>query len=184
MGMLLEPALFVEQLQLPRGFSVCELGDQWATYLDPHQLSAQWFQALGCKRYCAIDGNGRGTLTADLNLPLPKLKPFDLVTDFGTGEHIFNQFQVWRSIHELTKPGGYIAFDRPTKGYPTHCYYLVDECLFHDLAAANAYEIVRLEHGVTKRGELIRGVFRRGPARASFRIPQQGRYQKALVINK
>lgn len=183
MGILSEPAQFIRDLALPKGFSVCELGDQWVTYTDPHQLASEFYKELGCGRYESIDGNGRGTITADLNRPLsPDLGLFDLVTDFGTGEHIFNQHQVWKSVHYLTKPnGGFIVFDRPVQGYDGHCYYLTHEALYNDLALANGYEVVRLEHATMKRGELIRGVFRR-KGKGKFVIPQQGRYKKILQI--
>lgn len=186
MGILAEPLQFLRELGLPRGFSVCELGDQWITCVDPHVLARDYYeQRLRCGRYVSIDGNGRsGALPLDLNRPLPKaLGVFDLVTDFGTGEHVFDQARVWTSVHYLTKPyGGYIAFDRPTQGYDAkggHCYFNTHMCLFEDLAAANEYEIVRLEKGTTKRGELIRGVFRK-THKGKFVVPQQGRYKKLL----
>ena len=181
MGIQKEPAAFVARLPLPKGFSVCELGDQWITYTTPHRLAADWYAELGCGRYVSIDGNGKGTRTHDLNLPL-SLEPFDLVTDFGTGEHIFDQAQVWRTLHGLAKPGGFIAFDRPSQGYPGHCYYRTDACVFDDVALANGYTVLRLGPFQTTRGQLIRGVFQKPFLEAPFRIPQQGRYRKRLVI--
>ncbi len=182
MGIHREPADLVRALVLPKGFSVCELGDQWVTGETPKYLAETFYRALGCGRYVSIDGNGRGDVTADLNRPLPvDIGTFDLVTDFGTGEHIFNQAQVWRSVHDLTKPNGFIVFDRPTQGYPEHCFYNTHETLFRDLADANGYRIVSLSHRTTERGVMISGVFqRRHPQK--FHIPQQGRYQKALQI--
>lgn len=181
MGMLREPAQFIRALNLPSGFSVCELGDQWLTFTDPHTLSEKWFKSIGCGRYVSIDGNGRGTMTADLNEPIVGLEPFDLVTDYGTGEHIFNQHQVWRTLHDLCKPRGYITFDRPVQGYPTHGYYLSDPALFRDLAQANRYRVVQLCEGKTNRGLLMRGVFQK-VSTAPFVVPQQGRYQRILKI--
>jgi hypothetical protein len=181
MGILKEPAQFVKALKLPKGFSVCELGDQWMSG-GAKQLAADWYKALGCGRYVSIDGNGRGTMTADLNRELPVLEPFDLVTDFGTGEHIFDQAQVWRTLHGLTKPGGYLVFDRPSQGYPEHCYYRVDECLFRDVAEVNRYKVLELVTAPTPRGQLIRGVFRRPETSEPFRVPQQSRYESSLVI--
>lgn len=176
MGILREPADFVRGLKLPKKFSVCELGDQYITHESPHYLAKKFYEGLGCGRYVAIDANGKGDLTHDLNLPLKKdIGTFDLVTDFGTGEHIFNQFQVWKTVHLLTKAGGFIVFDRPAQGYPIHCFYLVNECLLKDLAAANSYEVLKLERAETKRGQLLRGVFQK-KAYEKFRIPQQGRY--------
>jgi len=178
-GIQKEVAAFVAGMQLPKGFSVCELGDQGMCGT-ARQLAKDWYLQLGCGRYVSIDGNGRGTLTADLNLPV-KLDPFDLVTDFGTGEHIFDQAQVWRTLHDLTKRGGHIAFDRPAQGYQKHCYYLVNDCLFHDIADANGYDFIWMERQTMPRGELVRGCYRKMND-APFRIPQQGRYRSSLVI--
>lgn len=186
MGILAEPLQFLRDLGMKRGFTVCELGDQWITCETPHRLAREFYvNDLRCGNYVCIDGNGlSGAKALDLNLPLPKeLGVFDLVTDFGTGEHVFDQARVWTSVHYLTKPcGGFIVFDRPTQGYDAnggHCYYNTQMCLFEDIAAANEYEIIRLEKGATKRGELIRGVFKK-KRKSKFVIPQQGRYKKLL----
>lgn len=183
MGILAEPAAFVRALNLARGFSVCELGDQWVTHVTPHRLADEWYREMGCGRYVSIDANGKGNLTADLNRKWSQnIGQFDLVTDFGTGEHIFDQANVWRTVHLLTKVNGYIAFDRPAAGYPGHCFYLVQETLFRDMADANRYDVVRLERGETKRGTLWRGVFKKTTA-AKFVCPQQGRYLKSLTVH-
>jgi hypothetical protein len=185
MGILAEPAQFVRDLKLSKGFSVCELGDQWVTHETTHRLAKSFYKELGAARYESVDGNGRGTFTYDLNIKWvnkdPRWKPFDLVTDFGTGEHVFNQAQVWRTLHVLTRPKGYIVFDRPSSGYPGHCFYLIQQTLVEDLAEANGYDIKRLEQAETVRGSLLRGVlYKRYNSR--FRVPQQGRYQKSLQI--
>jgi hypothetical protein len=51
--------------------------------------------------------------------------------------------------------------------------------LFDDLAAANQYDVLRLEHAETVRGTLWRGVWRKATER-DFITPQQGRYRKIL----
>lgn len=181
MGILKEPAGFVKALGLPAGFSVCELGDQMMSGGKVPTPAVDFYRSLGCGRYEAIDGNGRGTLTHDLNLPVVSIGTFDLVTDFGTGEHIFDQAQVWRTIHDLTKPNGYIVFDRPTQGYGDHCFYTITTGLIRDIAAANHYTIERLLTAETPRGALVRGVLRK-MSTGSFVIPQQGRYQKDLRL--
>lgn len=182
MGILAEPAGFVQALPLPKGFAVCELGDQWVTYTLPHRLAKEWYEAMGCGRYESIDANGRGSITYDLNRKWHgKGGEFDLVTDFGTTEHIFNQAEVWRTIHTMTKVGGFIAFDKPTQGYDDHGFFNVHETMLRDLAAANAWAVVNLERGKTTRGQLIRGVFRKTSA-TKFQAPQQGRYQRSLIV--
>lgn len=195
MGILHDSADMVRDVvgvYMPKGFSVLEFGDQYLTYTAPHVLSKDFFEReLGCGLYVSLDGNGRGTHTHDLNKQLAVEAiggPFDLVTDFGTGEHIFDQVQLWRTIHSAMKPGGFFIFDRPSQGYPGHCYYRTDRCYFEDIAAANDYEIVRMSERVRNpasagkyRGDLVRGVFRkRGSAPKYFQTPQQGRYRKIL----
>lgn len=186
MGIQKDVAAFVARLPLPFQFSVCELGDQGMCGEDTKRLAKVWYeQELKCGRYVSIDGNGRGTFNADLNLPISidaAGGPFDLVTDFGTGEHIFDQAQVWRTMHALTKPGGFIAFDRPAQGYRKHCFYLTNECLYQDIARANGYKVLWLRQDDTPRGILIRGVFLKPTTDAPFCAPQQGRYRSILVI--
>lgn len=179
MGILGVPIAYVESLSLPKGFSVCELGDQIVTHGE-HYDAEKLYQRLGSGRYFSIDGNGRASFCWDLNKPLPvDVGEFDLVTDFGTGEHIFDQAQVWRTIHLLTKVGGHIAFDRPIGGYPGHCFYLIDPSLISDIATANEYKIIHCSQTKTSRGELIRGVLRK-TQKGKFVNPQQGRYKKLL----
>lgn len=183
MGILAEPLKWLVELcdGRPKGYAVCELGDQYITCLAPHQLAKEFYEGMNCGRYESIDGNGRGTITLDLNHKLPPELhgQFDIVTDFGTGEHVFNQFQVWRILHQLVKVNGHIVFDRPTQGYHVHCYYNTNRCLFDDLAAANGYKVVHIGHCNTSRGELIRGVWQRTRS-DKFVVPQQGRYKKLL----
>lgn len=187
MGILGVPLQMIRDLKLPRGFSVCELGDQWITEGE-HRPASVFYKELGCSKYVALDGNGRGTHTVDLNRPLPAgpvlqglgRDRFDLVTDFGTGEHVFDQCQVWRTIHELTKLDGYVVFDHPCAGYQGHCFYLIQPCVISGMAHTNGYDVIAFERSATIRGELIRGVLRKRRA-DKFVVPQQGRYFKDLT---
>lgn len=185
MGILKEPADFIAKTLLPllpKPFSVCELGDQgMCGYGRKDYLAKDWYKELGCGRYESIDGNGRGTITADLNQHFYTVEFFDLVTDFGTGEHVFDQAEVWRTIHKLTKPGGFIVVDRPSLGYEKHCFYSTNPCLYAAIAVANGYKVLRMEQRETPRGKLISVCYQKhgdGP----FKVPQQGRYLKDLVI--
>jgi hypothetical protein len=192
-GILKEPARFIADLRLRKGFSVCELGNQMMAGGEKGRPAEAFYRALGCERYVSIDANGEGTYTHDLNTPVHLIRhcakrdeilEFDLVTDFGTGEHIFDQAQVWRTLHDLTRPGGYIAFDRPSEGYAKHCFYLITETLLQDIRRANNYEQIRLARKETPRGWLIRGVFRKHPTAEPFHIPQQHRYVPTLRLGR
>ena len=79
------------------------------------------------------------------NLPAELIGKFDLVTNFGTTEHTFDQVRAFRTVHNAAKPGGVIYHDVPMGGYLHHGYFCYTPRFFRDVAAANAYEIL-FEH--------------------------------------
>jgi SAM-dependent methyltransferase len=107
------------------------------------------YRAMGFAEYVAIDINTLyGSLVMDLNEDIAKtygyLRTFDLVTNFGTGEHVFNQSTVFRNMHQLAKPGGLLAFNLPFFNNINHGFFNFSPGLFLDLAHANDYELVHL----------------------------------------
>ena len=55
---------------------------------------------------------------------------------------IFNQFNVFKTIHDLTKPGGFIFHQLPGQGYYDHGFYNYQPTFFFDLAEANDYSMI------------------------------------------
>lgn len=113
----------------------------------PH--TETYYKALGFSEYAAIDVNSTyGSLIMDLNADLRDtygyIKTFDLVTNNGTGEHIFNQFAVFKNMHQLAKVNGILLFVLPFYNWLNHGFFNFNPLLFTDLAAANDYEVVRL----------------------------------------
>jgi len=113
----------------------------------PH--TSTYYKALGFASYDAIDVNSTyGSLVMDLNLDLGTeygfTKTYDLVTNNGTGEHLFNQYQVFKNMHDLTRVGGLQLVVLPFYNWMNHGFYNFNPILFADLAAANDYEIVRM----------------------------------------
>jgi hypothetical protein len=89
------------------------------------RLAEMYFEAIGFASYTAIDVNSRhGSLVMDLNNNLVEeygfKRQFNLVTNNGTGEHIFDQGAVFRNAHELTKPGGFMIHCLPYNNYINH----------------------------------------------------------------
>jgi Methyltransferase domain len=85
------------------------------------------------------------TRLMDLNIhfvPSDLQSKFDLVTNYGTTEHVLNQMLAMRSVHDLAKPGGLIHHDLPFGGYYLHCYFKYNAGVFHDLATANGYRLI------------------------------------------
>lgn len=182
MGMDLDLANFIRSLELPAGFSVCDLGS-----LEVNQngqivgLAVDFYRELGCGHYDSIDGNGAGTITADINLPLAVDRQYDLVTDLGTGEHIFDQGQVFRTIHALMKVGGVFVFDRPTQRWDDHGFYNMQPNLIEALVVANGYELLAIRTHEFMHGRMLYGSYRR-VSDADFVVPQQGMYRDTLKV--
>lgn len=111
--------------------------------------TADYYRALGFASYQAIDVNARyNSLLMDLNQNLAEHygfhETFDLITNNGTGEHIFNQSSVFANAHALCKVGGVMLHVLPFFNYLNHGFFNFNPILFHDLAAANHYEVCRL----------------------------------------
>src|SRR3990172_13378955 len=96
--------------------------------------------------YLAFDiAYGYRTTILDLNcavLPASLQKRFDLVLNFGTTEHILNQLNCFKVIHDATKVGGYIYHSLPAVGYVNHGYITYTGRCFFDVAGFNEYELV------------------------------------------
>jgi SAM-dependent methyltransferase len=97
--------------------------------------------------YLAIDivSKDPDIVLFDLNTdPVPdQLRArFDLVTNLGTTEHVFDQYRSFLAIHEFTKPGGIVYHDLPMGGYFYHGLFSYTPLFFDHLARANEYDIL------------------------------------------
>lgn len=116
---------------------------------DRSPQTESFYRALGFERYVAIDVNSRyGSLIMDLNTNLGDnygfRDTFDLVTNNGTGEHVFDQRAVFENMHDLTVAGGLMLHVMPFVNWLNHGFYNFNPVLFVDVAAANGYEVLRL----------------------------------------
>jgi len=89
-----------------------------------------------------------GTIFCDLNDGLPVLsKQYDIVTNLGTTEHIFNQHVAFCAIHGATKVGGRIFHFLPMNHSPHGLFnYNID--FFLSLCYANRYKIIDLKKAI------------------------------------
>ena len=83
----------------------------WPGY--PRVSSKPFYEMLGIEKYSCIDMNAyHEAILLDLNQPLEDKSlygKFDLVTDHGTNEHVFNVAETYRTMHRLAKPDVYHA---------------------------------------------------------------------------
>src|SRR5260221_1006211 len=139
--------------------------------------SRSFMQQLGFN-YTCIDADGRhGAIKADLNTFLPIFSDFDLVTNHGTTEHVFDQANCFRLMHNICIPGGLFIHIVPTQGYENHGLYSYSQGFFRDLAFANDYEILRLYDHKDQFGTLVVAAMLRSSV-ASFKVPWQGIYTR------
>jgi hypothetical protein len=118
-------------------------------HLDPGApLARTFYEWLGF-RYAAIDVDGSpGSIPLDLNhdaAPDSEKGRYQLVTNFGTTEHIANQLNAFRVIHDLTAPGGLMFHEVPAQGMFNHGLINYNPKFFWMLARSNAYETLHLD---------------------------------------
>jgi len=110
------------------------------------KVASDMYKALGFLNYKCIDTDGRhDALYFDLNENINKKgfnEQFDLVTNFGTSEHCFDQYHCFMNIHNLCKDGGMMIHIVPMHGGLNHGFYNYHPNFFFSLAAANDYKIV------------------------------------------
>jgi SAM-dependent methyltransferase len=104
-----------------------------------------YFEQLGFKKYLAVDLNTKmRAVVMDLNKICKTeygfTEQFDMVTNNGTGEHIFDQRVVFENMHNMTKVGGVILNVMPMIPWLNHGFYNYHPVLFRDIAYANDYK--------------------------------------------
>ena len=159
---------------------------------------------LGCRHIVSIDLHGSAEARRiDLNERVDLGEQFDVVFNSGTAEHIFNVGQFFKTVHEVTRPGGLMLHVAPFQGWLEHGFYSFNPGLFWDLAASNGYSVLQLAYTQTepakivalgsrehivrmhRAGELapdslLYAVLRKSGSESAFRFPMQAGYVGGL----
>lgn len=133
-----------------KGLKWCELGNQLMINDDNVVTGSAKEVYISLEvDHISIDINGEdGSLPIDLDLPLPfiLLDQFDVITNYGTIEHVSNQYQVFKNTHDMCRKGGIMIHILPLVGtYPGHCQYYYSEEFMVGLARACGYSIISYE---------------------------------------
>ena len=100
------------------------------------------YGVFGYTEYRSIDlKDPRADWRCDLNHPVEVPERFDMITNFGTGEHIFSISEVFRSMHVLLRAGGVHLHVMPVLGDVNHGFYNIHPTVYLDVAAANGYVV-------------------------------------------
>jgi hypothetical protein len=97
-------------------------------------------------RYSSIDIDGSAdSMPIDLNydpVPAPALGRYDLVVNAGTTEHVANQVNAFKIIHDLTKVDGIMVHNVPSQGMLNHGLINYNPKFFWMLSRSNGYRMV------------------------------------------
>lgn len=133
---------------------ICELGNQRMRY-GKFKTHKEYLQSKGAD-VVYIDWNRKDdSIKLDLSMPINIFKEsFDIVTNYGTSEHVANQENCFRNIDYFCKIGGaMIHAIALTRTYKEHGLYYYTIEFFEKLARANNYVIVintTLNRGIDK----------------------------------
>jgi hypothetical protein len=120
--------------------------------VDPHLLETSsatqkparlLYAALGIDYVC-VDVDGRpGTVLMDLNFdpaPAEQKGKYSLVTNHGTSEHLLNQYNVFKSMHDFARVGALFVHAVPFTVHLEHGFFNYQPNFFSALAHYNSYE--------------------------------------------
>jgi len=132
---------------LGKNIKICELGNQRMKW-HVDAIAKTFFLNNGATEHVSIDTNGHnGALPLDLSKDLLQIHPewkghFDLITNWGTAEHVnLGIYECYKNIHNLCREGGIIVNDGPPFGCcPWHSPYHYRAHFFPELAKKCGYK--------------------------------------------
>jgi SAM-dependent methyltransferase len=112
-------------------------------------LARPFWEWLGFE-YASVDIDGSpNSIPLDLNfdsIPEWAKGKFGLVTNFGTTEHVTNQLNAFKVIHDLTAHNGLIIHALPAQGYVNHGLVNYNPKFFWMLARSNDYRWIYFDY--------------------------------------
>ncbi len=138
------------------GLKMCELGNQLIRksaleYMKSNNMplcktGKEYFENIGFK-HISIDLNGKdGALPIDLTKPIIDkhlIATFDILTNSGTTEHVKDQFECFKNLHNLCKEESLFIHLVPMEGYwPEHSLYHYKFRFFEKLADLCEYKVL------------------------------------------
>jgi len=112
--------------------------------LDPAAPLARDFWAWLGFGYASIDIDGSpGSIPLDLNydaVPRDRLGKYHVVTNYGTTEHVANQLNAFKVIHDLTALNGVMIHTLPAQGMQNHGLINYNPKFFWMLSRSNGYQ--------------------------------------------
>lgn len=108
-------------------------------------FARQLYEHLGLRYVCVDIDDHPDSLKLDLNYdPVPEEHKgkYALVTNLGTTEHVANQLNAFKVIHDLTAKNGVMVHSLPFQGFATHGLVNYTMKFFWLLNRSNRYRII------------------------------------------
>ena len=117
-------------------------------------LAREFWTWLGLS-YASIDIDGSpGSIPLDLNydeVPTEFIGKYDVVTNFGTTEHVADQLQCFKIAHDLATPGGLMLHVLRASGGLNHGLVSYNPKFFWMHGRSNGYKIAFMTMGQSER---------------------------------
>lgn len=165
-----------------QGLRVLDMGAIEHKTPEPRMPARQWFTEHGAK-YESIDLNGKwGAIKHDLDTPIPDdlRERFHLVLNYGTSEHVNDQYMFFKNMHDACRPGGIMIHHLNHIGFAEgHGRYYYTQRTVFALARLASYSILSMDHfasgAKTERSGFILAAFQkrsqsRFPGKLMFRL--------------
>jgi hypothetical protein len=120
---------------------------------------AALYGLFGITDYKSLDPfDPRGDYKFDLESPVPVFGQFDVVTNFGTSEHVFNIANVFKTAYDLLPVGGIMLNALPAFGDINHGLYNIHPVFYFLLARHSGFEIADIQYvdDITAKTELAK----------------------------
>jgi hypothetical protein len=126
--------------------SLCELGCQVDNMNGKGGVAKRVYNKRGVKRHVSIDINGgSGSVCIDLDKQIPDNLhgKFNVLTDYGTGEHVNNQYMLFKNKFLLCQKDAVMIHAVPLIGFcPDHGRYYYTEDIMKELADICNFELL------------------------------------------
>jgi len=117
---------------------------------EPRMPARQWYKDRGASKVVSVDLNGEhDALIHDLDTPLPEEhhNRYHLVTNYGTGEHVNDQWMFFKNMHDACRPGGVMTHTLNHVGHmPGHGRYYYNQKMVFSMAQLCSYSIHGMEN--------------------------------------
>ena len=168
------------------GLKMCELGNQYVKDDPNFKTAKEYFTSLGVN-HTSIDTNGEdGAIKVDLSIISKEHQnEFDIVTNYGTSEHVKQQYEVFANIHNWTRVGGAMVHCLPQAGYwYYHGKFNYELAFFTRLAECSGYKFVSCESVKKLDGQAYMDSIYNGPKRPPMELPTEQYNCGAILIKQ